>query len=162
MGVFVGGGSVGDNVGVAVIVAVAEGVAGMITLGLVFKAKYTMTAPIVRKKANKPNAAGRLSVISGIRLPCTAFAGRAGFSTLPSSAPHTRQRVASSLKRVPQVGQSLVVVEMDWFSGLIRFLIRMGETGFGDYTSLLSGRRIDKTDLFINDSLHGILLFRHA
>ena len=121
---FVGGGSVGVNVGVPVKVAVAEGVTGMITLGLVFRAKNTMTAPIVRKKASKPSAAGRLSVISGIRLPCTAFAGRAGFTALPSSAPQTRQRVASSLKRVPQVGQSLVDVEIDGFSGLIRFLIR--------------------------------------
>ena len=82
-----------------------------------------MTAPIVRKSAKKPNAAGRLNVTAGIRLPCTAdWAGRFVFSLLVRSVPHTKQRVASSLTRVPQVGQSLVGVED--FSGLISFFCR--------------------------------------
>ena len=72
------------------------------------KLKYTTDAPINRMTANAPNANGRLNVISGIRLavmpPVSAFFDFvAAFAV--SSVPHTRQRVAFSLRRVPQVGQ---------------------------------------------------------
>jgi hypothetical protein len=64
--------------------------------------------------AIKPSAAGNPSVISGIRLACTDlstffaafFCSSAGWAD--NSVPHTRQRVALSLKRVPQVGQTWV------------------------------------------------------
>jgi len=78
-GVAVGGESVGVTVLVLVIVGVEEGGGAAATSGLPLKAKKTITAPIVRKSASKPKAAGRLSVMAGIRLPCTAFAGLAGF-----------------------------------------------------------------------------------
>lgn len=45
--------------------------------------------------------------------------GLDGFSAVESSVPHTRQRTASSLSRVPQVGQSFVVLGV--VSGLIVF-----------------------------------------
>src|SRR5512139_917100 len=68
---------------------------------------------MVRNKANSPSAAGKPRVISGIRLPCTALVGRRGFSAVgtANSVPHTRQRAASMLTRVPQVGQIFVGVE---------------------------------------------------
>ena len=116
--VMVGGGSVGVLLGVGVTVSVEVGVISMMASGVVFSAKYTMTAPIARKRANKPMAAGKLRVMAGMRLPWTALAGWTGFSALPRSAPHTRQRVASSVRRVPHVGQSFVE-EGDVDSGLI-------------------------------------------
>jgi hypothetical protein len=72
---------------------------------------------MVRNKANKPKAAGRLTVISGMRLPWTVLEARWLSSGLPSSAPQTKQRSASTPTRVPQVGQSLV--EVVSFSGFI-------------------------------------------
>jgi hypothetical protein len=54
-----------------------------------------------------------------MRLPRKVCAGLAAFSPLPKSAPQTRQRVADSLTRVPQVGQSLVVT-----GSLIGFFVR--------------------------------------
>src|SRR5574341_197588 len=72
---------------------------------------------------NSPIIAGKLRVTSGKRLPCTAaLAGLEGLSAVASSVPHTRQRVASSLKRVPQVGHSFVVFEV--ISGLISLSAR--------------------------------------
>ena len=71
-------------------------------------------------RMNSPNMAGRFRVISGKRLPCTtALAGLEGLSLVASSVPHTRQRVASWLKRVPHVGHNFVDLEV--ISGLIRF-----------------------------------------
>jgi oxygen-independent coproporphyrinogen III oxidase len=56
-----------------------------------------------------------------MRLPWTAFAVRAVFSVADKSVPHTRQRAASTLTRVPHVGHILVC--LDGFSGLIWFFI---------------------------------------
>ena len=82
--------------------------------------KYTPAATTTIMTAKIPIAAGRLKVIAGMRLACTDFSiflaafdsGRA-----LNSVPHTRQRMAFSLKRVPQVGQTFVLLEVD--SGLI-------------------------------------------
>ena len=57
--------------------------------------------------ASKPRAAGKLSVISGIRAPCTGLALRAPAAGL-KSLPHTWQRLAFSLTRDPHIGQILV------------------------------------------------------
>jgi len=56
-------------------------------------------------------ATGKLRVISGMWLPRSALDALPETSTLAaSSPPQTRQRVALSLRRVPQVGQSFVEV----------------------------------------------------
>jgi hypothetical protein len=65
--------------------------------------------------AKTPTAAGKLKVTTGIRLACTDFstflaAFGSGFAL--NSVPHTRQRIALSLKRVPQVGQIFVLLEL--------------------------------------------------
>ena len=78
--------------------------------------KYNAAAPITRKPASTANATGRLRVTSGMRDPCTAFSDFAfGLGVALNSLPHTTQRVAFSVRRVPHVGQSLVEV----VSGLI-------------------------------------------
>lgn len=124
-----GGGGVLVAVEVAVAVAVEVSVGGIITSGVWRRAKNTRIAPIARNSANNPMAAGRLSVTAGIRLPCTAFVGCEGFSVLPSSEPHTRHLVASSLRRVPQVGHNL-----DGFvSGLIGLFLKVFPS-LADYT----------------------------
>jgi hypothetical protein len=61
-----------------------------------------------RKIASKIKAIGRLKVIWGIRLPCTVLDLPVDFSVPVKSLPQTRQRLASSLTRVPHVGQSFV------------------------------------------------------
>src|SRR3989304_8420377 len=91
-------------------------VGGITTSGCDRTARKTRTAPIVRNKAKRRMAIGRLTVTSGMRLPCTTFSGFAGFSGVPKSAPHTRQRTASMATLVPQVGHNLVDVGV---SGLI-------------------------------------------
>ncbi len=74
------------------------------------KLKYTTAAPISKIVTRAPSAAGRLSVISGIRLAWTLVSAFFDFvaALTVSSVPHTRQRVAFSLNRVPQVGQTFV------------------------------------------------------
>src|SRR5512140_3496968 len=106
----------GVSVGVDVMVAVAVGLPA--TVGVIscdpprpaLRPKYTTAAPMIRISRRAPTAAGRLSVISGMRLACmpvsTLFDFRAAFAV--NSVPHTRQRVAFSLNRVPQVGQTFV------------------------------------------------------
>jgi hypothetical protein len=81
--------------------------------------KKIKTAPSVRKRANKTSAAGKLSVISGNLFARTSeeFLGVLLCSSL---VPQTRHRVADSLRRVPQTGQSFVGEV--FFSGLILFL----------------------------------------
>ena len=72
---------------------------------------------MARMSSNKPNAAGRLSLTSGMREPCIALADLAGAAEL-ITLPQTRQRVAFSLRRVPQVGHSLLEREflaVIWF-----------------------------------------------
>ena len=120
-GVSVGAGVVG--VGVTVIVAVWV-IVGVVVAGTASAAgwrvaKYTRPAPITMKSKNKPKIAGKLNVIWGIRLPWTALDGLEGFSLLANSVPHTRQRAASSLCRVPQVGHT--IVGLDFLSKVIMF-----------------------------------------
>ncbi len=67
--VAVGGAIVSVEVGVMVIVAVGVMVGGMTSSGLLRIAKKTITAPMPRKIASKPIAAGRLREIMGMRLP---------------------------------------------------------------------------------------------
>jgi hypothetical protein len=67
--------------------------------------RKTTTAPNVRNKANKPNAAGRLRVISGNRFALT-FESFFGEAIVSSSVPQTKQRLADSFNLVPQTGQS--------------------------------------------------------
>jgi presenilin-like A22 family membrane protease len=57
--------------------------------------------------ASAPNAAGRLNVISGIRLACMPVSAFFDFAEAFAviSVPQTRHLVAFSLSRVPQVGQ---------------------------------------------------------
>jgi len=83
--------------------------------------KNAMDAATMTTTARIPKAAGKLKVTTGIRLACTDFstfftAFDSGFA--PNSVPHTRQRIALSLKRVPQVGQTFVLLEL--VSRLIR------------------------------------------
>ena len=68
--VAVGVGGVGVKVGVMVKVTVGVTV-GSMTHPVRCKPKNTIIAPITKKSANKPNAAGKPSVIDGIRLPRT-------------------------------------------------------------------------------------------
>ena len=99
--------------GVGVIVAVSVAVPSAVGFVMVApvrpdrKLKYTAAAPISRISAKAPSAAGRLNVISGIRLACmpvsAVFDFVAAFAV--SSVPQTRHRVALSLRRVPHVGQ---------------------------------------------------------
>src|SRR3990172_10307257 len=109
------GGIVAVGVSVGVAVSTVENAASSFgTAKNVTAAAMTMTI------ASKPTAAGRLRRISGMRLACTDFS--AFFTTFGSrralnSAPHTRQRGAFSLKRVPQVGQTFVLLEVG--SGVI-------------------------------------------
>lgn len=72
---------------------------------------------MISTNAMIPSATGRLRVISGIRVPWIDLLFFA-FSVVVILVPHTGQREAFSLKRVPQVGQSLVGL----VSGLIGFL----------------------------------------
>lgn len=113
-GVSVGiGVEVGCSVAVDVMVAVAIAVPSEVGVTSVagpmpeVKMKYTAAAPINKIVTSAPSAAGRLSVISGMRLACTAVSVFFDFvaALAVSSVPHTRQRVAFSLKRVPHVGQ---------------------------------------------------------
>ncbi len=110
--VAVGGGlAVGVSVGVAVstVSSVPSGNPWRIT-------KYTVTAATTITTARIPTAAGKLKVIAGMRFACTdlsAFLAALGSGRALNSVPHTRQRVAFSLKRVPQVGQIFVLLGLD-------------------------------------------------
>ena len=78
--------------------------------------KNATDAAIIITTARIPIAAGKLKVTTGMRLACTDFstffaAFSSGFAA--NSVPHTRQRAAFSLKRVPQVGQTFVLVGLD-------------------------------------------------
>src|SRR4030067_2759518 len=137
MGVVVGVAGVDVVVGVTVRVTVGVAV-GSTTRPVSCKAKNTRTAPIPRKRANNTRATGKLNVISGIRLPCVAFVFCEDFSPPVRLLPQTRQRMASSLTRVPQVGQSFV-----GFEGVSE-VIGVCKAGLsspnpGDYTLFSSG-----------------------
>ena len=105
--VFVGGiVAVGVSVGVFVI-------SGPSAVGSLGTRKNVMAAATMMIVARAPKAAGRLRRISGMRLACTdfsAFLTTFGAGCALNSVPQTRQRIAFSLKRVPQVGQTFVLL----------------------------------------------------
>lgn len=74
------------------------------------------------KRANRPKAMGKFRVMTGMRLLRLIWAG---LLELLKSLPHTRQRVASSFTRVPQVGHNFV--GFDGVSELIRSCILLGQ-----------------------------------
>jgi len=89
---------------------------------------------------------GKLKVISGMRLPRSALDVSAGLPPLAtSSLPQTKQRVASLLRRVPQVGQSFVeVTEFSVVIGKLSLKVICWPPNSGDdYTSLCFALRID-------------------
>ena len=104
---------VGVKVGVPPVVPAAAG-----PLPVMRITKNTSAAPTIRNRASSPSTTGRLRVISGMRLAWVAAGFLASMVWL-SSVPHTRQRVAFSARRVPQVGQ-IFVFGVDVVSGLIR------------------------------------------
>ena len=99
--------TVGVIVGVSVAVPSAVGSVIVAPVSPERRLKYTAAAPINRMRVSAPSAAGRLSVISGIRLACMPVSAFFDFAAafVVISVPQTRHRVAFSLKRVPQVGQ---------------------------------------------------------
>jgi hypothetical protein len=110
------------------IVAVAGGVAVGVSVGvevstvsnvpsgaLARSEKKAMDAAIMITTARMPTAAGKLKVTTGMRLACTDFStffAAFGSGLAVNSVPQTRQRVAFSLNRVPQVGQTFVLEEL--------------------------------------------------
>src|SRR5688500_14472609 len=109
---------VDNSVPVGVMVPVSDGVSS--SVGSVScppmpacRLKYTAAAPISKMTKSAPSAAGRPSVIYGIRLAWIVssafFDLRAVFTD--RSAPHTSQLVAFSLSRVPQVRHTLLFCE---------------------------------------------------
>ena len=104
--------------GLAVGVSVGVGVSTVQTFLLVRLArneKKAIEAAIMITIARMPTAAGKLKVTTGMRLACTdlsTFFAAFGSGRALNSVPHTRQRVAFSLKRVPQVGQTFVLLEV--------------------------------------------------
>jgi hypothetical protein len=101
-----------------VTVTVAVG-AGPVTWPVPRKTRKIKPAPTASTININPMANGRLKVISGKRAPLMAELDDSTDAFPVKVRPHTRQRVADSLMRVPQVGQTLVE-EMG--SGLILFL----------------------------------------
>ena len=125
--------SVGVGLAVGVEVTVGTGV-GSTTRFWARRLTKTATAPMARISTNNPSASGRLSVISGMReawMAFSAFLTAFGSGLAPKSVPQTRQRVAFSLRRVPQVGQIFVFC-CETFSGLIRAGIIPSNLG-GDF-----------------------------
>lgn len=111
----------GDAVGVSEGVGVS-GLSNVPTGALARTVKKTIAPTAMTTASKMPTAAGKLSFTSGRRLACTVFSlfltdlGLLGCAV--NSVPHTRQRRALSLRRVPQVGQTFVLLEVG--SGLIR------------------------------------------
>ena len=101
---------VGDSLGVGV--SSVENVCG--SFGTRKNVRPTATAITTN---NAPMAAGRLRVNFGMDAACTersVFWAAAFASVLgANSVPHTRQRTAFSLRRVPQVGQTFVLLGFD-------------------------------------------------
>lgn len=121
IGVKVGAGD-GVIVMVGVCVTVGVDVAVGIAVGSTTRpedrrVKKTAVAPMATKSANNPRAAGRVSVNSGMRLPCTVFLADEAGAEVERLVPHTTHLIAFSLTRVPQVGQ--IFVEGVDFSGLM-------------------------------------------
>lgn len=116
------GAIVGSRVGVGVLVLVGVrvmvGVAvGVVTLPVPWRIRKTRAAPNPRTRMTKPIAAGKLSFNSGNFGACTGLDDTVLLFPVEKVLPQTRQRVALSLKRVPQVGHTLVLVVV--CSGLI-------------------------------------------
>ena len=94
------------RVGVTVIVTVTVGLGvgvGSTTRPVPLKMPKTAPAPMASRRMTRPMAIGSEMVTAGMRAPCTV----AGLSAVLGLKlrPHTRQRVAFSASRVPQVGQ---------------------------------------------------------
>ena len=101
-------------VGVWVVVGVAT-VSNVPSGALARNEKNAIDAAIMITTATIPTAAGKLNVTTGMRLACTDFSTFfAAFDSglAVNSVPQTRQRVAFSLRRVPQVGQIFVLLEL--------------------------------------------------
>ena len=100
---------VSDGVGVSTVSKVPSG-------ALARNEKKAIDAAIMITTARMPTAAGKLKVTTGMRLACTDFStffAAFGSGLAVNSVPQTRQRVELSLRRVPQVGQIFVLVELD-------------------------------------------------
>ena len=67
----------------------------------------------MRNKANRAIATGRLKVIAGIRLPLTFDGLFPLVACVVKELPHTKQRSASSLTRVPHTGHIFVGLDGD-------------------------------------------------
>jgi hypothetical protein len=133
--------AVAGRVAVGVSVGVAVSTVSNVPSGALARSeKNAMDAAIMTTTARMPTAAGKLSVTTGMRLACTDFSTffvAFGSGLAVNSVPHTRQRVAFSLKRVPQVGQIFVLLEL--VSRLIRqklYLDFYFETCRADWLSL--------------------------
>lgn len=117
--------SVAGSVTVAVrdAVGVSEGVAvSEVSLSAPRGTRKKVSPAATRMIANNdPMAAGRLSVTCGRLAALTersACLTALGWGCAPNSVPHTKQRTAFSLRRVPQVGHILVLLEFDsWVIG---------------------------------------------
>ena len=96
-------------VGVIVCVGVSVGV---VTRPVDCKTTKINAAPSPRINTIKPMAAGRLTFNSGNLGACTGLAS-CFFGEVAKVRPQTKQRVAFSLNRVPQVGQVFGVDEVD-------------------------------------------------
>jgi hypothetical protein len=122
--VAVGGSGVRVNVGVIEGVMVGERVGSMAGAAVRLIIRNTDATLTNTNKTSNPITAGNPRVISGIRVPWTALDFREGLSSevMDSSVPQTKQRVASKLSRVPQVGHNFEG-EVDG-SGLIILIYR--------------------------------------
>jgi len=159
MGVGVGA-SVGGRVGVGerVIVGVEVGVdvsaTSNVPSGALARKEKNTTVAATAITANKiPKAAGKLSVTTGNWLACmdfSAFFAALGSGRAPNSAPHTKQREAFSLNRVPQVGQIFVLLEL--VSILIRAKI-IPSNNYGIFAKILRISRSKKSLLGIKSLL---------
>src|SRR3972149_315007 len=106
--------AVGGWVAVGVSVGVPVSTTSNVPSGAILRnEKNTMDAATMVTTARTPTAAGKLNVIAGMRPACTDFStflADFGSGRALNSVPHTRQRIAFSLKRVPQVGQTFVLL----------------------------------------------------
>ena len=119
VGVFVAGKvTVGVRVGVGVSLGVAvSGTSKVPTGALARTTKKTIVATTAMTTTRMLMAAGRLRVNCGRLVAWTersVFFTAFGAGWAENSVPHTKQRTAFSLRRVPQVGQTLVLLE--WVS----------------------------------------------
>jgi hypothetical protein len=109
--------SVAGKVTVGVAVRVGVSTTSNVPFGaLARNEKNAMDAAMMITTARIPTAAGKLKVTTGMRLACTDFStffAALGSGFAVNSVPQTRQRDAFSLRRVPQVGQIFVLVELD-------------------------------------------------